>query len=208
VLLALPQAHAAPIQVTIDTTALSGTPAILAFDLIDGGAPANSVTVSGFATDGALGVSAAVGDVTGTLPGTVVLSDTSFFNEYAHWMTLGTSFTFVLDGTANFLGSTAVPDSFALFLLDAATGLPLMATGDPTGANALLQNNIGTSDPIATYTPSVTTAPAAETPPPTETTAAATAVPALGPMQLALTSMLIALAYLGVGRRSSSRRKQ
>lgn len=38
--------YAAPIQVTIDTSALSGTTGSIAFDFLDGGIPSNTVTVS------------------------------------------------------------------------------------------------------------------------------------------------------------------
>ena len=41
--------------VTVDTSTLAGTSAQIAFDFIDGGPPSNTVTISGFTTDGTLG---------------------------------------------------------------------------------------------------------------------------------------------------------
>ena len=71
----------------------------LAFDLVNGGAPANSVTISKFATDGALGTSSSKGSVTGAFPASVTLSDGSFFSEYLQTETLGKSLSFVVDTT-------------------------------------------------------------------------------------------------------------
>src|SRR5580704_613388 len=88
-------------SVTVDTSAFLGTSAQLAFDLIYGGGPSNTVTVSDFSTDGTLGAVFPSGSVSGTLPGTVTLADSSlsFFNEYLTGLTLGTAFSFALDAT-------------------------------------------------------------------------------------------------------------
>src|SRR5690348_5894551 len=80
---------AVPIQFSIDTSSLSGTSAQLAFDFIDGGPPPNTASVSGFATDGTLGAVSTVGGVVGTLPNTVTLTDSAFFNEYLQALILG-----------------------------------------------------------------------------------------------------------------------
>jgi len=95
---ALPAA-ASSILVTIDTTSLAGTTADLAFDLVNGGAPANTVTISKFATDGTLGASSSKGSVTGSFPGAVTLSDAAFFSEYLQTETLGKSLSFALNTT-------------------------------------------------------------------------------------------------------------
>jgi hypothetical protein len=71
----------------------------------------------------------------GTLPGTVILTDSSFFNELRAALTLGTTLEFTFDATTIGSGS---PDEFSVFLLDAAGMLPLFTTTDPTGADALL----------------------------------------------------------------------
>ena len=133
-----------PYQVTVDTTSLAATQMQLAFDFIDGGLPSNTVTVSGFTTNGSLGVSSISGGVSGMLPGTVALTDSSFFNEYLQLITLGTSLSFLLDATALGPDFGSAPDSFSFFLLDPSTGFPV-ATDDPTGAGALLTLDIGGS---------------------------------------------------------------
>jgi hypothetical protein len=145
VLVAIP-AQASPLLVTVDTSALAGISAYVAFDLIGGPTPGNTVTLSSFATDGTVGSSSTTGTVSGAFPGTVTLDDTTtFFNEYSQAETLGMTFSFVFDTTANAPVDPTFPDSLSLFLLDPATGLPLVTTTDPTTSNALFLFNIGLS---------------------------------------------------------------
>jgi hypothetical protein len=140
--------------VTVDSSAISGMSAQLAFDFIAGGSSANSVTVSGFSTDGILGASFPTGGVSGTLPGTVALTDSSFFNEYLTDITLGTNISFLLSTTSNAPASGFFPDAFSLSVLDPFTGLPLFATSDPTGANTLTVLSLDGSakGSLSTYT--------------------------------------------------------
>jgi hypothetical protein len=145
-------ASAISILVTVDTSALAGTQADLAFDLVDGGPPANLVTITKFATDGALGAAATKGNVTGTLPGSVTLADTALLSEYRHAATLGKSLSFVINATGKAPGAASFPDGFSFFLLDHATGLPLVTTSHPSGANALLLLSIGSSALPVVYT--------------------------------------------------------
>jgi hypothetical protein len=128
--------------VNVNTSSLAGNSAQLAFDFIDGGPPSNTITLSNFSTNGTLGSNSPSGGVSGSLPGTVTLTDTSFFNEYLTNITLGTSFSFLLDATTNGPDASSIPDAFSLFLLDPVTGLPLFTTIDPTGSNSLLTLNI------------------------------------------------------------------
>lgn len=143
--------HAATIKVTVSTAAFANTSAMLAFDLIDGGPPPNSVSITAFTTDGTLGSSQSTGSVAGNLPGQVTLSDASFFSEYLQDIVLGTMFSFMLSTAGNVADAGSIPDAFSLFVLDALGGA-LVSTDDPTGANALLLYNIGESDPLALYT--------------------------------------------------------
>jgi len=157
-------------MVTVDTSALNGTSAQIAFDFIDGGSPSNSVTISGFTTDGTLGSNQPPsGGVSGTLPGTVVLTDSCsscLFNEYLRDITLGSTFSFDLSVTTNPPDSMSFPDAFSLFLLD-STESPLFPTTDPTGSNSLLTLNIDGSaiGDLSIYDSSVSTAPANTTVP-------------------------------------------
>ncbi len=145
------QAHALPIRVTVDTSSLAGVNAALAFDLIDGGPPANSVTISSFASDGTLGVASATSAVSGTFPGIVTIADNEFFNEYLQFITLGTVFAFTFDTTGNAAAPGSIPDAFSFFLLDAAGVASLVSTSDPTGADSLLIYSIGDANPLVTF---------------------------------------------------------
>ena len=128
--------------VNVGTTPLSGTSATLAFDFIDGdGVVNNSVTISSFQSDGTVGTPIPTGAVAGTIPGTVTLSDTQFFNELLVPVVLGSSISFHVD-SSNAPGSP--PDSFSLFLLDAAAVNSLVATNLPGGALMQIQMD-GTS---------------------------------------------------------------
>lgn len=122
--------EAATIQVTADTSALSGTSASLSWDLTDGD-PAASTTaiITGFSTNGSFDASQATstGGVSGSLPGPVTITDTDFFNSLLQPLTLGTSVSFALDMTTAASGQ-GVPDALAFFLLTADGLASLVAT--------------------------------------------------------------------------------
>src|SRR5687768_10607138 len=119
---------AEPLKVTVDTAALSGLSATLAFDLIDGGSPGNTVVLSSFTTDGTLGGSSTSGGASGSFPDPVTLPDTSFFSEYLQSITLGTSFSFLFETTGGAADPGSFPDAFSLFILDAAATTSLVDT--------------------------------------------------------------------------------
>ena len=131
-------AFAVAYDISINTAALVGTSAPLAFDFIAGGASANTATVTGFTTDGSLGSALTTGAVSGALPGAVTLTTPGlFFNEYLSNLQLGTGVSFSLTTTVTGPSGLAFPDQFSFFLLNAGTGVPLFPTTDPTGAGAL-----------------------------------------------------------------------
>lgn len=134
---------------SINTSVIAGTNAVVALDFLDGGTPSNSVVISGFLTDGSLGLQTPTGDVSGTLPSTVTLADFQFFNELLTEMTLGNTLAFQFAATANAPDFGSVPDAFSIFMLDPNTLLPLFPTNAPTGADALLQFDIDGSEPNA-----------------------------------------------------------
>jgi len=146
----LASAHAAPSTVTIDTHLLAGTQAQLAFDLIDGGVPANSVTISGFTTDGILGVAVTVGAVSGTLASSVLLEDSAFFSEHLQTIVLGNSISFVYESSGHAPAVGSLPDGFSLYLLN-NTGQALALSDDPSGSNALMLDNIGSALGMVVY---------------------------------------------------------
>ncbi len=131
-------ANAATFNVTINTAALRSADAALAFDLIDGDSPPNSVTVYDFATDGILSpVPALAGAASGTLAGVVALNDSAFFNEFRNQISLGTNISFTVATTDNSLVGGSLPDAFSFFILDHNTGLPLFDTTEPNDSGAL-----------------------------------------------------------------------
>ncbi len=142
-------------QVQVDTTALAGTSAVLAFDLVDGGLAANSVLLSGFvSTGGALLSEASSGDVTGSLAvlGAVTLGDAGFFNEHLATVTLGTSLRFAFNASSLPAEAGAFPDSFSFFMLNPVTGLPAFATSDASGALFTLELSGAPAGPVTVFT--------------------------------------------------------
>ncbi|CDH44513.1 hypothetical protein BN874_170036 [Candidatus Contendobacter odensis Run_B_J11] len=142
-------AHATTLQFSLNTAALNGTAASLAFDFIgnDGLAGNNTVVVSNFYTSGTLGNNSFSGGIAVTHPSPpgpfpVTLTDSGFFNEFLQELTLGDTVSFTLNLTEQLASSgSSTPDSFSFFLLDASL-LPLFATSDPLGADALFAVDI------------------------------------------------------------------
>jgi hypothetical protein len=198
-------ASAGMITITIDTTSLSGTDAALAFDLVRGDAVDNSVSILDFSTDGVLGgTSASGGPVSGMLPGSVTLNDEDFFNELLQDIVLANTIAFTLSFTQNFLAPT--PSAFSLFLLD-ATGLPLFATSDPTGSNALFALDIDGTE-FGSYSVFAPIGPGGATLTATPFTPNPTPVPEPGPLPLFVTAlgMLVALSMRKLRSRRSAAR--
>jgi len=174
--LAVAGAARADYQVAIDTSAFLGSTLSMAFDLIDGGPPSNTLSVSGFASGGTLGAMTPSGGVTGSLPSGFSLSDSSLFNEYLQNIIAGTNITFTFSASANGPAAGSLPDTFSFFLLDPGTGSPRFNTTDPTGAASLftLQIDGSAGGLLSTYASSGTVAVATWTVTPVSL---ATAVP-------------------------------
>jgi hypothetical protein len=150
-------------DVSLNTASLAGTAATLALDFTAGGTAGNTVSISGYATDGVLGPSGPnSGSASGTLPGAVTLSDVSFFNEELQGLTMGSTISFQLSATTVGPAGSSLPDTFALFILDSTATNSLLTTTDPTGADALFTLQIdGTPGGILDVynsTPSITAA--------------------------------------------------
>ncbi len=131
-------------DVSLNTASLAGTDSTLAFDFISGGGmQTNSATISDFATNGTL-VSGGMnsGSVSGALPGTTMLTNASFFNEYQQGIILGSTISFQVDLTANAPSAGSLPDTFSLFLLDSTASSSLITTTDPTGSDSLLTTQV------------------------------------------------------------------
>ena len=131
----------------LDTTSLSGQSGTLAFDLTGGDALIgnNTVSVSGFQTDGTLG------------GGNFSFPDVNFFNEILSPITFGSYLRFDLGLTSD----NAPPgvDEVSFFVLDGTASTSLFPTSDPLGGDALFVVDIDGSPSGA---PSVYTSPAVE----------------------------------------------
>jgi uncharacterized membrane protein len=153
-------AQAQNYDVTLDTSSLFGTGSTLTFDFISGGGTqSNSVSIVDFSTDGSLlsgGVNS--GSVSGALPGTVILTNASFFNELQQGVTLGSTSSFQVVATTNAPTDGSLPDTLSVFLLDPTASNSLTSTNDPTGSNSLLTLQIdgSSSGSVAGYSSSPT----------------------------------------------------
>ena len=88
-------AQSAFYDVFMDTTGLSGSAAQLAVDLVDGdGTVNNSLSISGFTTDGSLGGVTLTGGASGSLAAGAGIADTDFFNEFLRVLPWGARFAF------------------------------------------------------------------------------------------------------------------
>jgi hypothetical protein len=143
-LLAFGHAHAGTFDITIGTSFLGGSPAVLVFDLIDGGPPDNAVTVDALASDGVQGPISTIGNVTGTGPWTLSDAGGSFFNELQiPFDPTGASVSFSFTTSNNPPGSGSLPDAFSFFILGLDLLTPLVTTDDPTGADAIFLYSAG-----------------------------------------------------------------
>ena len=153
-------ARGGTISFDINTASLQNQVGILAVDLIDSASSTSSAVLSSYSSDATIATAPSLaGGASGTFPGTVMLVDSSFFNEYAVGLTLGTVIHFSVSFTGAGPSGGELPDSFSAFLLDPSTFLPIFTTNDPTGSDALfLYDFTGVGDSgLAVYSSSVTT---------------------------------------------------
>jgi hypothetical protein len=173
--------------VTANTTSLNGTSGYLDFQLNPNmsTAASASATITNFTGDGTLGAELPpLGDVSGTLPGTVSFTNGPPPNDYTQASTYGNSLSFdvTLSGAA-VGGSAPAGSTFAFSLLD-SSGNPY-STG-PNGATVTIDIN-----PSGTTTS--TSYPPASGGGPTATASLVTAVPepaTLWSMSLGLGTLL------------------
>lgn len=142
------------LDVNINTSGFTGTLATLAFDFIDGdGIINNTVQISNFLPSGSYIPGALSGDASGTLNSTVFLGDNSLvINEFLQSITLGNSLQFHIETSNLFNPGSLTPDSFAFFILDDSASLPLFATTDPLGSDALFTVDLtGANDGLSVF---------------------------------------------------------
>jgi hypothetical protein len=145
-------------DVTLNTTGLSGSSGYLAFDFSDGdGVNNNTVSITSFVTDGGLtGATSSAGGASGTLPGNLSITDSSFFNESLQQVTYGTSLSFRVTLSQAFAGGTQ--DEFSFFLLNASGTGSAVPTSDPAGLDSVFIVDV-TGTPGGSLQAFTTTAP-------------------------------------------------
>lgn len=126
-LLSAGAAHAALYHVTVNTSALSAPensgngPFSIDFQLNGGGTSGNNTAIiSSFVFNGggvSFGPANLLGGASGSLPGSITLTDTDAFNEFYQEFTPGISFEFDLSLTEN-VDAGGIPDSFSFSILD------------------------------------------------------------------------------------------
>jgi hypothetical protein len=144
-LLAMAQARADIINVTITDLGLGDRPSVLAFDFIPGGSSlGNQVGLIALATDGTVQSTSTTGDVTGDGPW--LFGDDPNFGRNELLVTLdptGAALSFSIRTTDIATRAPSdTPDSFSFFILDADLA-PLILSDEPGGSNALFQFELG-----------------------------------------------------------------
>lgn len=146
------------LSVSIDTTNLAGINATLAFDFIDGdGVPNNTVDLSDFQINGYFDPNLATleGDVSSSNNTSATFNDSSYLNELLAPVTLGNSISFKLHTTNQHEASGFLPDAFTFYILNGTGSLPLFATSDTTGSDALFALDLdGSENGLSVFTAS------------------------------------------------------
>jgi hypothetical protein len=136
--------------VTINTSALANSgngPYTLDLQFIEGdggGSGNNMITLSNFALGGGAIVTPAVSSIGGVTvsnsPLSIVLVDSSFFQDVQLTFTPGSTLSFQFDSTSNV--DAVAPDTFTLAILDnTGTEIP---TNNPNGLNSFLEVDLPT----------------------------------------------------------------
>jgi hypothetical protein len=136
-------AYATAFDVTVDSTSLKGSTAVLAFDFINGGPPDNTVNLSTLISNGTQGSTSIAGNVTGAGPWRFFDAGNSFFNELlVTFNPMGSALSFSFTTTDNAPPLGPFLDAFSFFVLDPFDLLPLITTNAPGGSGALFEFDI------------------------------------------------------------------
>lgn len=137
-------------DVVLDTIALSGRNARIVFNLTNGDTGANAlVQISQFTTNGSVGTtSTARGNVIGSLDTAILLDDRSAMTtQYVQTdAVLGTQLSFHVKTTDLHAAPDKPHDAFSFHVLNGQAKTPLVATSDPTRANAVFFLELGHTD--------------------------------------------------------------
>jgi hypothetical protein len=141
------RADGGTVNVTLNTSSLSGTQTLV-FGITDGdGVADNSVALSDFNFGGgsAEGSASYIGSgVSGDLSSVIAMDDSGFSALFEQQFSVGSALSFVLSTTDNFAGGT--PDAFAMYVCDATVST---CYSDDTVSGAMLILNLtgGTVSP-------------------------------------------------------------
>jgi hypothetical protein len=162
-LLMAQRAQADNFAITVNTSSLQGTSGYLDFQFNPGNPPvdAASATIMNFTTDGTLTAALPnIGDVSGALPGQVVINNTQGLNEYTQGFTYGSFFDVFVNLTIPTISGTATGGSS--FTLDAQDsnfnsllgGFPAVEIDlDATTGQPSITNNSGGAAAVTNVTP-------------------------------------------------------
>lgn len=143
-----PLANALVIDLTVDTTALNGTSGVLVWDLTNGDGSANNTAVfNSFSTDGALGASNTIGDVSGATLPTTIISDTFALNSVEQAITFGNTLSFNITVSENFAGGL-VSDAFTFSMLNSGLTDGVVQTNDPFGLDAIFSVDLNAPNSV------------------------------------------------------------
>lgn len=204
--LGIKHAHADLIfNVSVDTSSLNGQSGFLDFQFNPGDSSALSATatVTDFQTTG--GVLAQpdllTGDAAGSLPGTLILNNSTVYNDAFQGFTCGNGFAFTLtlSGPAIDTPSGTVGSAFALSLY-AADGITSLLTTDPNGSVATIFLNANATASAETFPQS----PTDSTPAATVTVANAVPEPSTLTLALILASLQSGVLLMRSARRGLS----
>jgi hypothetical protein len=135
------------VDFTINSSTFSG-PGYLDLQYGSGLGPASTAQVSNFSADATFGFAGApilTGDVSGTLPGTVTINNTTGYNDYFHQVTFGNNLQFhvVLDGVAGNTFTLALLGSDGSTSLVTSDANGFATTIDVKAAGITINNNAG-----------------------------------------------------------------
>ena len=146
-----------------------GADAVMFFDLTNGDATvAHSVTISAFLSDGTLAdppsLEPADADITGTLPGSVSISDSSAespppgvftYSQGINGLGATIAFDFQIFGDMSPAEEPNAPDGFVFTLLS-SVGDPLLPSDGNGAPGVLFVYSIGNEDPLQVFSDAVT----------------------------------------------------
>lgn len=121
-------------EVDVNTSGLMGTTGYLDFQFDPGNTPydAGSATITALGFDGTLGAALPdVGDVTGSLPGSLVINNTDATNEYTQAYTFGSYFDFLVTLNIPTVSGTAAGGNSFTFDVEDSGFNPLLSSSFP-----------------------------------------------------------------------------